>query len=87
MIHPVNDSVPLMRQLARMASISEGRIRRMVLVLEIGEIPKLYTEGFLTNEEALRDTELLVEERSIVVSTTTMQNNQFETKSSNERKE
>ena len=63
-----------MRQLAEMASIPEGRIRKMVLVLEVDSVPRLYTEGFLdSTEEKLVLTELIVEEKSFVVDLIEMQ--------------
>lgn len=50
------DSVPLMRQLARMANVPWGRFRRMTLVLDVEEPPMLYTEGFMSNPGELVET-------------------------------
>lgn len=75
------DPVPLMRQLARMAGIGDGvPIRRMVLVLDVNDVPILYTEGFLRGvDEPLAETELRHEEKPVIVNTTTMQDERYHT--------
>lgn len=84
------DTIPLMKQLAAMAGIPEGRIRRMVLVLDVNDIPRLFTEGFLTAERSegveLEKVSLEVTDEPIVVNTTTMQNEFFVTKTPVERR-
>lgn len=63
------DSVPLMHQLARMANIEQGRIRKMVLVLVPDDPPFLYVESFLLEEkmEKLTPTELVVSAKPVTV--------------------
>lgn len=67
---PSNDSITLLRYLAKMAGIEDGLHRRMVLVVEIDEAPKLYVESFLRADsiEAPPDVCVSVEERSVKVS-------------------
>lgn len=50
------------------------------MVLDVDDAPRLYTEGFLTTEEQLIQTELQVEEKAIIVNTTSMQNKEWRTK-------
>lgn len=45
------DSTPLMRQLAAMANIPFGKIHRMVLVLELDDMPRLYTAEYLNQSD------------------------------------
>lgn len=75
------DTIKLMNQLARMAAIPEGYHHRMVLVLDVDDIPRLFTETFLVKtDEELEAVPLTAEERPIVVDTTTMQNKHMVTK-------
>lgn len=71
------DSVPLMRQLAKMGNIPESWCKRMVLVLDVDDSPRLYIETFLDAKNskgvALVPTQLLVEEQPMTVDTTVMQ--------------
>lgn len=78
---PLNhDTIVPMRQLAKMANVEMGLIRRMVLVLDVDDVPRLYTEMFLQQPtEELTPVDLKVEERPIVVNTTTMQNEHLKT--------
>jgi hypothetical protein len=83
------DSRPLMRQLAAMAQIPESRARRMVLVLDVDDAPKLYVEQFLDRnvETVLVDTPLVVAhgrvdvtmDGGVTVDTTSMQNREYRT--------
>lgn len=75
----VTECIPLMRQLARMAGIPEGRISRMVLVLSVDDIPRLFTEGFLMEQEELETTTLAHEERAVIVDTSSMQGRELKT--------
>jgi hypothetical protein len=50
----------LMRALARLAGIREGASRKMVLVLDVDDVPRLYLENFLYEGPDL--TEALAEE-------------------------
>lgn len=75
----ITDSVPLMRQLARMANMPEAGIRRMILVLDFEDTPKLYVETLFRGQE-----EELVEVRldppkPLIVDTTTFLNERFRT--------
>lgn len=76
----VGDSTPLMRQLARMASIPWGRIRRMVLVLDVDAMPVLHCECYLTSDEQLVETPVIVsEEPPEPFDTTNIQNKEWRT--------
>ncbi len=63
---PLADSCALMRQLANMAGCHASRIRRMVLVLDVDQHPKLYTEMYLQEVEVgpLIGIDLAVEDRT-----------------------
>ena len=70
------DSIPLMIQLAKLAGIEAGGFRRMVLVLDIDQAPKLYTEGLLRVPEGqvvslAADGVLKTEEAPVMVDMTT----------------
>ncbi len=72
------DCVPLMKQLAKMANMSEAGIRRMILVLDIDCAPKLYVDSFLRGEEE----ELVgveVSPEPLIVDTTTFLNEHLRT--------
>lgn len=67
-----------MMQLARMANMPEAGLRRMILVLDMDDVPKLYVDTLLRGEEEeLVATPLEAEE--LVVDTTTFLNENFRT--------
>lgn len=76
-----HDTLTLMKQLARMAGVPEGLHRRMVLVLDVEDVPRLYTEGYLIRDaaEELSTVALETEEKPVIVDTTSMQNERFRT--------
>ena len=70
------DPRPLMIALAKMAHIEASNIRRMVLVLDCDDLPRLYVETFLEKGKLeLPDTELEVAKGPL--NTTVMHNEQF----------
>lgn len=79
------DSVPLMKQLAKAANIELAPIRRMVLVLDCDDAPRLFVESFLQGTATdnllseLEKTELVVSNEPMIIDTTTMQNKNWRT--------
>lgn len=71
------DSQALIRQLAKMANVEAAGIRRMVLVVDVYEPPRLYTEHFLDKLNSqgveLSPVPMKVEEKHVDVSTTSLQ--------------
>jgi hypothetical protein len=66
------DSIQLMRQLAKMANIEWGGFVKMVLVLSVDDMPRLFTEGVLSpvGDEQLVPVKLEAEQvEGIVVDT------------------
>ena len=81
---PVTDCRPLMLQIASMANMDYAGIRRMVLVLDVNDIPRLYVESNLDRERSegveLEKTPLDVKlEKVDFKETTAMQNEMFRT--------
>lgn len=77
---PELGSIPLMHQLSEMANIPLALCRRMVLVLDVADMPRLFIETFLNAEKPdvpLVKTELVVSNEPIIVDTTTLQNNVY----------
>lgn len=76
------DSLSLMRQLAKMAGMETAGIQHMILVLDVEDIPRLYTAGLIRTETP--DAQLEIPEgevishqpipNPIVIDATTMQN-------------
>ena len=65
--------VPLMKELARLANIEHAACRKMVLVLDIEEPPRLFVETYMLSEKpALPETNLEAEVRKIDRPTTIM---------------
>lgn len=79
-----SDSLKLMHQLVQMAGLGglpdAPLFKRMVLVLDVDDVPRLYTEGFLEKSEGFtEDVRVYAEEKPVIVDTTTMQNQVFRT--------
>jgi hypothetical protein len=51
MKHTLCNSIPLMHQLAKLAGIEEGGFKQMILVLDIDDLPRLYTVGVIRTEQ------------------------------------
>jgi hypothetical protein len=68
---PENDGRALMRQLARMANLEEGLIKKMVLVLDCDDIPRLFVETYLDTDkcqnEELVPTKLEVSDQPVII--------------------
>lgn len=76
------DCRPLMIQIAEMANMKLSRIKRLVLVLDIDDIPRVYVESYLKaqpEDHKLVSTKLEVKEEYYAVDTTSMQNQKFRT--------
>ena len=75
------DSLDLMRQLAKMAKIDLAPITRMVLVLEVDEIPRLLVESQVDKGVELGPAQLEVETGPLpdVIDLTSIQNKVFKT--------
>lgn len=67
----LNDPLPMMKQLAEMAGVPSGLYRRMVLVLDIDDVPRLYCEQYLGQDKTLPfvNTRLEFEEKAVTVKT------------------
>lgn len=86
-IQPEIDSIKLMRQLAEMAGVEARLFRRMVLVLDVNDAPRLYCESFLysTDKRLTSEGQQIqaqirgADDPPLVVNTTTLQNEKWET--------
>lgn len=77
-----SDPIPLMRQLAEMANMPLALCRRIVLVIYVEDVPRMFIETFLNQDKTkvqLQRTEMVVSDAPINVDTTTMQNDTYRT--------
>lgn len=51
------DTLALMRQLARMANMDHAGVRKMVLVLSVDDLPRLFVESFLDRDRCAEEME------------------------------
>jgi hypothetical protein len=79
---PMTDSRPLMKFLCKMCGIAQDApIRKMVLVLEVDQEPKLSVDAMLDDVGLLDDFKCPDDGNSTVVDTTTMRNEKWRTHS------
>lgn len=77
---PLLDCVPLMHQLAEMANIPMARCDRMVLVLDVNDLPRLYVSSHLGPAPEKLEKAKIGSVQPLVVDTTTMVNELLNTR-------